>query len=88
MTVEGTLPCAKAQGIERRIRCLNIAVAGVNYTDTGTRRGHTKAFHKLPMSPGVEGAGMVAAIGDTVTNVKVGDRVAWFFAGSAARAAA
>ena len=59
---------------------VNIAVSGVNYTDTGTRRGYTKAFHKLPMSPGVEGAGTVAAIGDTVTNVKVGDRVAWFFA--------
>jgi NADPH:quinone reductase-like Zn-dependent oxidoreductase len=40
----------------------------------------------MPMTPGVEGAGTVVAVGDGVTSVKVGGRVAWFFAW-AARAA-
>ena len=59
---------------------VDVVVSGVNFTDTGTRRGYTKAMHTLPMTPGVEGAGTVVAVGDGVTNVKVGDRVAWFFA--------
>jgi NADPH:quinone reductase len=58
---------------------VDVAVSGVNFMDTGTRRGYTKAMHTLPMTPGVEGAGTVVAVGDGVTNVKVGDRVAWFF---------
>jgi NADPH:quinone reductase-like Zn-dependent oxidoreductase len=32
------------------------------------------------MTPGLGSAGTVMAVGDGVTNVKVGDRVAWFFA--------
>jgi len=59
---------------------VDVAVSGVNFMDTGTRRGYTKAMHTLPMTPGVEGAGTVVAVGDGVTNVKAGDRVAWFFA--------
>jgi NADPH2:quinone reductase len=59
---------------------INIAVAGINYMDTGTRRGYAKAFHTLPMTPGLGSAGTVMAVGDGVTDVKVGDRVAWFFA--------
>jgi len=59
---------------------VDVAVSGVNFTDTGTRRGYTKAMRTLPMTPGVEGAGTVVAVGDGVTNVKAGDRVAWFFA--------
>jgi NADPH2:quinone reductase len=58
---------------------INIAVAGVNYMETGTPR-YAKAFHTLPMTPRLESAGTVMAVGDGVTNVKVGDRVAWFFA--------
>ncbi len=59
---------------------VDVAVSGVNFMDTGTRRGYTKAMRTLPMTPGVEGAGTVVAVGDGVTNVKAGDRVAWFFA--------
>ncbi|MCI2424096.1 quinone oxidoreductase [Saccharopolyspora sp. K220] len=59
---------------------VDVVVAGVNFMDTGTRWGFTKAMHTLPMSPGVEGAGRVSAVGDGVTDVKVGDRVAWSFA--------
>jgi NADPH2:quinone reductase len=55
---------------------VDVAVPGVNFTDTGARRGYAKAMHTFPMTPGVEGAGTVVAVGDGVTNVKVSDRVA------------
>lgn len=58
---------------------VDIAAAGVNFMDTGTRRG-VAGPTDLPFTPGVEGAGTVAEIGEGVTNVSVGDRVAWYYA--------
>ncbi|MGE0650181.1 MAG: quinone oxidoreductase [Alphaproteobacteria bacterium] len=49
---------------------------GLNYIDTYHRSG----LYKLPSLPhalGVEGAGMVEAVGDGVTNVKPGDRICY-----------
>jgi NADPH2:quinone reductase len=58
---------------------VDIAAAGVNYMDVGTRTGmYTQK--PLPMTPGVEGAGRVARLGAGVTGFAVGDRVAWFYA--------
>ena len=59
---------------------VDIAAAGVNFMDTGTRRGFPGGKTDLPLTPGVEGAGRVAAVSEGVTNVRVGDRVAWYFA--------
>jgi NADPH:quinone reductase len=51
------------------------AAAGVNYIDTYHRRG---LYPKdLPFTPGSEGAGTVSAVGDGVTDIAVGDHVAW-----------
>jgi NADPH2:quinone reductase len=47
---------------------------GVNFIDTYHRKGLYKSA--LPFTPGTEGAGTVVAVGDGVTAVKVGDRVA------------
>jgi len=58
---------------------VDIAAAGVNFMDTGTRRG-VAGPTDLPFTPGVEGAGTVAEIGEGVTNASVGDRVAWYYA--------
>ncbi|UVF22832.1 quinone oxidoreductase (plasmid) [Microvirga terrae] len=58
---------------------VEIAAAGVNYMDIGTRVG-MYSIAPLPMTPGVEGAGRIAAVGENVRDLKVGDRVAWFFA--------
>lgn len=50
---------------------------GVNFVDTLFRSG---AFDvQLPLAMGVEGAGVVVAVGEGVTNVRPGDRAAYFF---------
>jgi NADPH2:quinone reductase len=49
--------------------------AGLNFIDVYHRQGLYP--QQLPFTPGVEGAGIVAAVGPDVTNVKAGDRVAY-----------
>lgn len=58
---------------------VNVHAAGVNYIDTYHRRG---LYPKdLPFTPGNEGAGVVAAVGedsgDFTAGIGVGDHVAW-----------
>jgi NADPH2:quinone reductase len=52
------------------------AAVGVNYIDTYYRTGLYKP-PSMPFTPGMEGAGTVTAIGPGVTEVAVGDRVAY-----------
>jgi NADPH:quinone reductase len=54
---------------------VDVGAAGVNYIDTYLRSGTYPAT--LPTTPGLEGAGTVAAVGAGVTDVAVGDRVAF-----------
>src|SRR3954469_17233091 len=49
--------------------------AGLNFIDVYHRTGLYK--QELPFTPGVEGAGVVEAVGPDVTGVSVGDRVAY-----------
>jgi NADPH2:quinone reductase len=58
---------------EARVRQTAI---GVNFIDVYFRRGLYKA-PAMPFTPGQEGAGVVEAIGPGVTEVAVGDRVAY-----------
>ena len=51
------------------------AAAGVNFIDIYRRSGVYN--QPLPYVPGSEGAGTVVAVGEGVTDVAVGDRVAW-----------
>ena len=55
---------------------VRVAAAGVNFIDIYQRLGWYKA--PLPAIPGNEGAGVVEAVGEGVTEVRPGDRVAWF----------
>lgn len=57
-----------------RIR-LKTTAAGLNYIDTYHRSGLYKL--PLPLNLGMEGAGTVTAVGPNVTDIKVGDRVAY-----------
>jgi NADPH2:quinone reductase len=54
---------------------VKIEAAGLNYIDVYYRAGLYKG--QLPLTMGFEGAGVVAAVGPDVTEVKVGDRVAY-----------
>jgi len=54
---------------------VSIEAAGVNFLDVYHRLGVYPI--PLPITLGQEGAGVVQAVGDGVTSVSVGDRVAW-----------
>ena len=49
--------------------------AGLNFIDVYHRNGLYP--QQLPLTPGVEGAGIVESVGEGVANVKTGDRVAY-----------
>ncbi|MFC4561303.1 quinone oxidoreductase family protein [Nocardiopsis mangrovi] len=52
-----------------------VEAAGVNFIDVYQRSGAYPV--PTPFTPGVEAAGTVAAVGEGVTGVAIGDRVAW-----------
>ena len=63
---------------------VEVAAAGVNFIDVYQREGVYPV--RTPFVAGNEGAGTVAAVGDEVTGLRAGDRVAWpQTLGSAAR---
>lgn len=55
---------------------VKIGAAGLNFIDIYFRTGLSKAA-QLPFTPGFEGAGTVTAVGEGVSEVKIGDRVAY-----------
>jgi NADPH2:quinone reductase len=58
---------------------IEVKAAGVNFMDTQIRSG---LFPRpLPTTLGIEGAGIVRAIGEGVETVKPDERVAWIFGG-------
>ncbi len=54
---------------------VKVAAIGVNFIDTYHREGLYK--NPLPLGLGQEGAGVITAIGEGVTEFAVGDQVAW-----------
>ena len=56
---------------------VDVAAAGVNFMDIYQREGAGGYRTEPPFVPGGEGAGTVAAVGEDVTGLAVGDRVAW-----------
>ena len=58
---------------------VRLSVAGVNFMDTGVRRGIFWPDKTPPFVLGVEGAGRIEALGEGVDTFRVGDRVTWFY---------
>jgi len=54
---------------------VEVRAAGINHLDTWVRRGMPGITLPLPMIPGSDAAGVVAAVGAGVTGLAVGDRV-------------
>ncbi|WP_262689607.1 NADPH:quinone oxidoreductase family protein [Kordiimonas aestuarii] len=57
---------------------IDVKAAGLNFPDVLMVAGKYQFQPDLPFTPGGEGAGVVEALGEGVTNVKVGDRVIFF----------
>jgi NADPH:quinone reductase len=55
---------------------MRVHAAGINFADTFFREGNYLIKPKLPDTPGLEAAGVVDAVGDGVTGLKPGMRVA------------
>ncbi len=66
------VPMPEPKAGEARVR---LEASGVNFIDVYHRDGRYKP--PLPVTLGQEGAGVVDAVGEGVTQVKVGDRVAY-----------
>jgi NADPH:quinone reductase len=56
---------------------VRVHVAGVNFADIYYRNGSARVPTPFPFTPGIEGAGIVEAVGEGVSEVKAGDRVAY-----------
>jgi NADPH2:quinone reductase len=56
---------------------VDVAAAGVNFMDIYVREGRPPYGQEPPHAVGAEGAGRVTAVGDGVTDIAVGDTVAW-----------
>src|SRR5207248_5144301 len=57
---------------------IRVHAVGVNFADTRFRQGTYVVKPKRPDTPGLEAAGVVEAVGDGVTDVRPGARVAAF----------
>ena len=55
---------------------VKVAFSGLNFIDVYYRTGLNKPPH-LPFTLGMEASGIVAAVGDGVAEIQIGDRVAW-----------
>jgi len=56
---------------------VRVRVVGVNFADIYMRNGAARLPIPFPFTPGIEGAGVVEAVGEGVSDVKLGDRVAY-----------
>jgi NADPH:quinone reductase len=61
---------------------VEVAAAGVNFMDIYQREGIGNYRREPPFILGAEGAGTIAAVGEGVAGLAVGDRVAWAGLGS------
>jgi len=58
---------------------IDVRATGVNFADIEQRRGRYRGGPEAPFVPGLEGAGVIEAVGQDVTEWTVGDEVMCFF---------
>ncbi len=58
---------------------VKLHAAGLNFIDIYQRRGTYRMNVELPYTPGLEGSGVVEELGTGVSEVKIGDRVAYSY---------
>ncbi len=63
---------------------VDVRAIGLNYADTMFTKGQYFVQPQFPSIPGMEAAGVVSAVADDVTDVRVGDRVMALGAGACA----
>jgi NADPH:quinone reductase len=68
------LPSPKPGAGEALVR---VHAVGLNYADIYFRNGAARMPVPFPFTPGIEGAGVIEAAGEAVSEVKPGDRVAY-----------
>jgi NADPH2:quinone reductase len=73
-TVQAERPSARSGQV-----LVDVAVSGVNFLDVYQRTGATPL--RAPFAAGVEGVGVIAEIGASVTDLDVGQRVGWLSGG-------
>ena len=56
---------------------VRLKAIGLNFIDIYMRKGDPMMPMPLPFTPGVEGSGVVEAVGENVTEVKAGDFVSY-----------
>jgi NADPH:quinone reductase len=56
---------------------VDVVAAGINFADIYRRQGQPPYSGDVPYVPGMEGAGIVAAVGPGTDGPAMGDRVAW-----------
>ena len=54
---------------------ISVRAVGLNFTDLLAIEGRSQLKRQLPITPGTEASGIVAALGEGVSGVNVGDRV-------------
>ncbi len=57
---------------------IKVSYSGINFMDIGTRNGQNAG--SFPLTPGVEGSGVIISKGPEASQFVIGDRVAWVFA--------
>lgn len=72
LQVETNVPIPEPAGSQVLVE---VKAAGINPVDTYVRTGTYPIMPHLPYTPGSDAAGLVKAVGPTVTKVKPGDRV-------------
>jgi len=78
----GDVHCLEMQNLPKPVPnagevLIRLKAVGLNFIDIYMRKGDPMMPIPLPFTPGVEGSGVIEAVGENVTDLKVGDFVSY-----------